>query len=104
MTIYIKNLWVGGIAIFPFIFLKKNLTEERKKILLNHERIHLQQQIELLLFPFFIIYLFNYMLNLVKYKEHDKAYKNIIFEREAFMRDKDFSYLKIRKAWNFLSY
>lgn len=104
MTIYINKLWVGGITIFPFIFLKSNLTEERKKILLNHEKIHLQQQIELLLLPFYIIYLFNYILNLVKYKEHNKAYKNIIFEREAFSKENDFNYLKIRKAWAVFSY
>lgn len=44
-----------GLTIFPFVFLKeKNLKVD--KTLINHERIHLRQQLELLIFPFFICY------------------------------------------------
>jgi len=95
-----KNLHVGGIALFPFIFIKSSLDSERKKVLINHERIHLRQQLEMLLIPFYIIYIFNYLINLIKYKKHSVAYRNIIFEIEAFKHERDLNYLNNRKAWN----
>ena len=39
-----------GITLWPFIVLNKH--EKGKEALLNHERIHLRQQIELLVIPF----------------------------------------------------
>jgi hypothetical protein len=102
MIVTINKLWVGGIALFPFIFLNGKLSPERKAVLLNHERIHIRQQIELLVIPFYIIYLFNYLFNLIKYKEHKTAYRNIIFEKEAFLMEGDYGYLKRRRFWAFI--
>jgi hypothetical protein len=95
----LRKLHVGGMAFFPFIIIKSGLSEERKKVLINHERIHLRQQLELLVLPFYVIYLFNYLLNLIRYGRHDTAYKKIIFEKEAFLNEKNFDYLKNRKMW-----
>ncbi len=60
MIIKIKKLHVGGLALYPFIFIKEGLDQQRTTVLLNHERIHLRQQIELLILPFYLIYLLNY--------------------------------------------
>lgn len=99
-----KKIKLGGIALFPFIILNARLSDERQKVLINHERIHIRQQIELLVLPFYILYSINYLINRVKYGSHDKAYRNIIFEREAFAQESNPNYLSNRKMWMFLNY
>lgn len=100
-TIYCPWLHVNGMALYPFILVKEkqNLNNQQ---LINHELIHFKQQIELLILPFYICYIINYFVNLLYYKEHQKAYLQIIFEREAYKYDKDLSYLKKRKFLAFL--
>ena len=62
---------VAAITLYPFII----CIDKEDKILINHESIHLKQQRELLVIPFFIIYLIHWMINLVKYNgDFDKAY------------------------------
>ncbi len=92
-----------AIAIFPFIFLKtKDLKLQQS--LVNHERIHLKQQLELLVVPFYIVYGVEFLMRLLYYKNWGLAYKNISFEREAYCNENDLEYLKHRKFWNFLKY
>lgn len=53
----------SGLAIYPFIFLKnKSLSDNYE--LINHERIHLKQQIELLWIFFFYGMLLNFYFTL----------------------------------------
>jgi uncharacterized membrane protein YiaA len=104
LIIRTKRINLGGIALFPVIIINSKLTEERQKILINHELIHIRQQVELMVIPFYIVYLFNYLLNRFKYKTHNEAYRNIIFEREAFKEELNFEYLSTRPFWNFLKY
>lgn len=66
--------------------------------IINHEKIHLRQQLELLILPFYILYLINYLFNLIIYKKHDLAYRKIIFEQEAYLHDADLKYLK-NNSW-----
>ena len=92
-----------GITLFPFIFLRDpKLTEN--KTLINHETIHIIQQVELLVIPFYIWYLTEYLFRLIQYKNQHKAYRNISFEREAYANEKNPNYLKERKFYNFLKY
>ncbi|WP_413974275.1 hypothetical protein [Hyunsoonleella sp. 2307UL5-6] len=92
-----------GISIFPFIFLNhKDL--KSSKTLINHEKIHLQQQLELLIIPFYVWYIIEFFIRLLYFKNWHIAYKTISFEREAYARDYDLNYLKHRKFWAFLMY
>lgn len=92
-----------GIVIFPFVLLKtKALLVDA--ILMNHERIHLKQQLELLVIPFFIWYGIEFLIRLIIYKNWRKAYRNISFEREAYSKESHLEYLNERKFWNFLKY
>lgn len=92
-----------GITIFPFVILKtKNLKQDL--VLINHEKIHLRQQIELLVIPFFIIYVFEFLIRLIQYRKWNLAYRNISFEREAYGNEKDLNYLKSRSFLKFKSY
>ena len=97
------NANVNAIALFPFILLRKDAMRN-DEVLLNHERIHLRQQAELLILPFYVLYLLNYLINLARYNKHYQAYCNISFEREAYDQEKDMGYLSRRKWYNWLAY
>ena len=92
-----------GFTIFPFIFLL-NKKDKLNPVLLNHERIHIRQQIELLVIPFYLCYGIEFLVRLVQYKNRRTAYYNISFEREAYSKEKDLYYLKQRSFWSFLKY
>jgi hypothetical protein len=49
-------------------------------------------------------YLVEYCIKLVIYRNHDKAYHNISFEREAYRNDENLDYLMKRKFWSFVKY
>jgi hypothetical protein len=94
----IKTLGISGITLFPVIILKdKHLKLDRR--IMNHEKIHIRQQLELLILPFYLLYLFEFAVGLIKYKNRRTAYMNISFEQEAYKYDSDFSYLSKRKVW-----
>lgn len=73
-----------AMAMWPFIFARKKLSE----IDINHEKIHLAQQLELLIIPFYIIYLIEWIF---------KGYRNISFEKEAYTHQEDMNYLEWRR-------
>jgi hypothetical protein len=101
--INLPSLKVNGIALFPFVLVKdKRLL--KSKTFINHEHIHLRQQIELLVIPFYLFYLLNYFINRIYYKSHYTAYLNICFEREAHNNEGDLNYLKKRRFWEWLKY
>ncbi len=54
------------------------------KYVINHERIHTAQQRELLFIPFYILYVFEWLIRLIQYRNRNDAYMNISFEREAY--------------------
>ena len=92
-----------GITIFPFIVLKRE-SLKRDKTLVHHEQIHLRQQLEVLVIPFYLIYCIEFLVRLIQYGSWTSAYRNISFEREAFENESDFTYLKKRSFWNFMHY
>ena len=92
-----------GATIWPFIFLKEKRLKE-DLVFMNHERIHFRQQIEMLVIPFYIWYLLEYLFKLIRYKKKRSAYLNISFEREAYRNEKDLEYLNHRSFWKFITY
>lgn len=77
-----------AITLWPFIFVRKDVKFD--DVDLNHEKIHLAQQIELLIIPFYIIYLIEWIF---------KDYKNICFEKETYSNEDNLDYLKTRKHY-----
>jgi len=86
-----------GLSLWPFIFLKNDSLKE-DIILINHERIHLVQQKELLIVAFYVFYILEWMLRSLYYFNTYKAYQNLSFEREAYQNEKDLDYIKNRTA------
>ncbi|MBF4473458.1 hypothetical protein [Flavobacterium sp. HJJ] len=92
-----------GLTVFPFVIIKHRFDSENK-VLVNHERIHIRQQLELLVLPFFVWYFVEYAVRLLQYRNTNLAYKNISFEREAYANEKHVDYLKNRTLFSFLKY
>jgi hypothetical protein len=103
MIIVVPFLWVHGMALYPFI-LVKNSADRHNCVLINHERIHHRQQLELLIVPFYIWYLTEYLIKRIRYQNHATAYYGISFEKEAYFHEKDLHYLKKRRPWAFLKF
>nr|WP_299227097.1 hypothetical protein [uncultured Psychroserpens sp.] len=92
-----------GITLFPFVFLKYRHLK-KNALLINHEKIHLRQQLELLIILFYLWYTIEFLIRLIRYRNWYLAYKNLAFEREAYLKEKDLNYLKIRPFWSFIKY
>lgn len=102
-VVVVPSLNVNGMALFPFILISRE-ADRHDAVLINHERIHLRQQAELLVLPFYILYLLNYLVNRLRYKGHHQAYLNICFEREAYRKERDVGYLERRKWYSWVAY
>ena len=99
IVIYAELGFIKAITLFPFV-----ITSTMDKETMNHERIHLSQQIELLIIPFYLWYGIEYLVHRFKGHKHWDAYSRISFEREAHENAEDFTYLRKRKFWNFVKY
>jgi hypothetical protein len=95
---YILPKKTTAITLWPFIVFK-NKADIENTVLINHERIHLRQQLELLILPFYILYLCEYVVLLFRYKNAQQAYLSISFEREAYTHQADLNYLSKRRFW-----
>lgn len=85
--------------LFGVVF-ARNEYKDLDKVVLNHEAIHTAQMKELLYIPFYVLYGIEYLINLIKYRDGDKAYKNISFEREAYRNERQLDYLKGRRHFS----
>lgn len=92
-----------GLTIWPFIIVKEDNYKD-DTVLINHERIHLKQQLELLVFPFYLWYFLEWLLRTILYLNSYRAYQNISFEREAYANEDDLDYTKSRKLYSFTRY
>ncbi len=63
-----------ALAVWPFIILKYNESKQ-DEVLINHERIHLRQQIEMLWLPFFIWYILEFLIRWLRYRDAFRAYR-----------------------------
>ena len=70
-----------GLTIFPFIFIREDWFNDasitQRAVTINHEKIHLIQQLELLFVFFFLWYVLSFLY--FKIKGVDNAYKSIPF-------------------------
>lgn len=71
----------SAITLAPFVFYNGDALSERT---LRHETIHLYQQLFLLVVPFYVLYLLFWLLGLLRWRNHDRAYRAIPFERSAY--------------------
>ena len=94
---------ISGISLWTFIIIREAHLKV-DAVFMNHERIHLRQQQELLVLPFYLWYGIEYVVRLLQYKDRRTAYRNISFEREAYAKEQDMLYLNDRGFWRFLGF
>ena len=91
---------IAAITLWPFIICR----DEGDETLIRHESIHIRQQTELLVLPFYIIYLFDFIVGLYKLRDPKLAYRRIRFEQEAYENMYDEDYLENRKLYSWRKY
>ena len=97
---YLMGSRFSGVAIWPFIIVKRKSLQSDIAFI-NHEKIHLRQQLELGILFFYIWYLLEFLVKWMYYKNAHTAYLQISFEREAYNFEDDTNYLSKRKFWDF---
>lgn len=95
--------FASAMALYPFIVVR-SADDRHNRGLINHERIHLHQQRELLLVVFYLWYAIEYLVRRIQYRGHARAYRNISFEREAYHAQARLQYLERRRPYAFLRF
>lgn len=93
----------SGLTLFPFIILTHE-SDKANPILINHETIHIRQQLQLLIVPFFVWYGLEFLIRFIQFRNWKQAYQNISFEREAYSNESNLNYLGEMSFWSFLKY
>lgn len=88
---------VIAITLFGLVLTRNKKWIDRR--VLNHELIHCVQQLEWLYVPFFILYVIEWLWYLAKYRNRDRAYRAISFEREAYDNENNENYILTRKHY-----
>lgn len=88
-----------AITLFPFIFFNGRPLTERE---IRHETIHLWQQAVLLVAPFYVLYFLFWIVNLLRFRNLDRAYREIPFERSAYRLENQAKLTWKAKAFDWL--
>ena len=88
---------INAITLYPFIISRDTMDE----VTLNHEKIHLEQQRELWIAGFYLLYVYYWLIGKWKGESNLIAYLNIPFEIEAYAHEGDPFYIsqRPRNAW-----
>ncbi len=71
----------NAITLFPVVFYKGEPLSERER---SHETVHLWQQLTLLIVPFYLLYFLFWLVAILRYRNWQRAYRAIPFERSAY--------------------
>ena len=100
---YLTPKGFRGLTLYPFVLIS-NANDRNDRVFLNHEKIHIRQQLELFVLLFYVWYILEFLFRWIQFKDRKIAYYAISFEREAYANEKDLEYLKTRSFWKFLIY
>ena len=115
-----------AMTVWPCIFVRNAAAKRYNVVANNHEHIHAQQQVEMLIVGavlvvvaflagfglwsilalpiFFLWYVIEWLFRLIQYRDTDKTYHNISFEREAYANESDQTYLSGRGRFAWIKY
>lgn len=106
---YLPPKGFSAINLFGFFIIRKDHKELIEKYpsirtqLLNHESIHTAQMKEMLYIFFYLWYGVEWLIRWVGCGfKAKKAYRSILFEKEAYKYEKDIEYLQRRKSFSWL--
>lgn len=107
MSEVIHNRWLPfkgftAINLFGLVFVREGT--RMNPVLMNHERIHTVQQKEMLYICFYLWYLAEWLVHLIRQHDRMKAYRAISFEREAYLHEREIGYIQQRRHYAWLKY
>ena len=93
---------IGGITLYPFIILRE---KHKDNYLINtHERIHIEQQREMFVVVFYVIYILEFLIKSLLWLSFKDGYYKISFEREAYANQSNLNYIHNRKKYSWIRY
>ena len=90
-----------AVTIFPFVFYNGEPLKENE---IRHETVHLWQQMALLLLPFYLLYLLFWLYGLIRFRNRQRAYMSIPFERSAYYLEKKTDNTPLTMSFNWLKH
>jgi hypothetical protein len=91
---------ICAITLYPFIISREDMSPD----VLNHESIHIAQQKELFVVFFYLLYGWDYLKGMIKFRDKEVAYHRIRFEQEAYAQMFNEYYLDNRKPYSWRKY
>ena len=91
---------INAITLWPFVISRTSFN----KRVLDHEKIHIRQQQEMLVIGFYILYVYYWLRGILTYGDSQIAYFSIPFEQEAYENEHDENYLNNRPFWAWRQY
>lgn len=91
-----------AINLFGILFVRNDAVVGSVDI--NHEEIHTEQMKEMLYVFFYLWYGIEWLVRLIQYRDAHKAYRNISFEREAYINQRSMGYLQGRGRYAWVKY
>ncbi len=89
----------AAINLFGVLFVKRGV--KITPMLVNHEKIHTAQMLELLVVFFYLWYVVEWFVRYLQLRDWMKAYYQICFEREAYANEANLGYLRTRRLYSF---
>lgn len=90
------------ITILCFIFAHKGTKVTEVDV--RHEEIHWEQEKELGIIGFPIVYVLSFLANLIRCRNWHRAYRHIALEMEAYLGQYDENYLQTRQHYCWFNY
>ena len=90
---------MNAVTLYPYIFTRYSETASN---IINHEKIHCEQYKETLIIGYYFIFFINYIINWFYYLDVHKAYRNVLFEKEAYENMNNYDYLKYRRRFSWI--
>ena len=91
---------INAITLWPFVISRTSFN----KRVLDHEKIHIRQQQEMLVIGFYIMYVYYWLCGYLVHRDSQIAYFSIPFEQEAYENEHDEDYLANRPFWAWRHY
>ena len=91
-----------AMTIWPWVFVRRK--DKYTDVVDNHEKIHGEQQKEMLLVFFYLLYVVEYIIRSLMCFDHKTAYRSISFECEARINQSDMAYVYNRKHYAWAKY
>lgn len=106
--IYCKHFPLKGflaMAIWPFVFIRKDCSRIFSEKDERHETTHILQQKECLLIAFFVVYCIEWIVKLpFCLFNTDRAYMSVSFEQEAYEHELEVGYNNVRRHFAWIRY